>query len=164
MWVRRRSSGFIRVIRRPIVRAARGCTILENRDRDESENEQAWESERAITDDESIREAAFVLLTAAASAMCVELVFSDAELWQLFPTGQLQRPRFGWTWHPWSPPSSVQRVTMVHTSHQHGSTSETPSSPSRSVRAESNYGSKRRQRHGNHRVLNLPRRKSDRSV
>lgn len=30
--------------------------------------------------DESIREAAFVLLTAAASAMCVELVFSDAEL------------------------------------------------------------------------------------
>lgn len=38
------------------------------------------ERERAITDDESIREAAFVLLTAAASAMCVELVFSDAEL------------------------------------------------------------------------------------
>lgn len=74
------------MIRRPIVRAARGCTILENRDRDESENERKKkgmrERESAITyddDDESIREA-FVLLTAAASAMCVELVFSGAEL------------------------------------------------------------------------------------
>lgn len=52
-------------------------------------------------------------------------------------------------------PSSVQRVSVVPTRHiKHGSTSETPSSP-RSLRAETNYGSKRRQRQGNDRVLNL---------
>lgn len=116
----------------PIVRGERVYSRI--LDQYESENERAWERERMTG----------CLRAAAASAVCVELVFSDAELWQCYwPTAPFRMDL----------PVFRRACSMVPTSHQHGSTSETQVPIKRARWNE--LGSKRRQRQGN--ALNFDR-------
>lgn len=137
-----------------------GCTrtrVLENeiamreRERWANESEQANESESVGDLPSGCWPPLLVLYVSRAGVFRCRVVTKESGC----QTGQLSRPlRCGRTrlLRESSDESSVQRVMAVQASHQHTDPQAKPSSStSRRARAETNYGSKRRQRQGNDR-------------